>query len=178
MDFASVQALIEELAKTTRGDAAIFRQRARELAQQLGEPAIEHLELMLHSDAAPPDEVKHQFPALGQWLAAKQFAVFEVFYHLPDAAYPVLRRVAFGVYDWTQANAIEVLLRLAADGYRTEEIVADVREAIPALRDTALLYTFGPLRNQAKSNPELSTLLKRFEDMEEYRETVEELEMD
>ena len=68
-----------------------------------------------------------------------------MFYYLREAALPVLRRVAFGEYDWTQGNAIEVLCRLASESVERDQIIAEVRREIPKMRYEALLYAFGPL---------------------------------
>ncbi|MCH8239413.1 MAG: hypothetical protein IIB62_05035 [Proteobacteria bacterium] len=126
-------------------DADGFRSRASAAADDLGPDAIETLATLFHSEHSPPDNLADQFPGLGDWIAARQFAIFEMFYYLREAALPVLRRVAFGEYDWTQGNAIEVLCRLASESVERDQIIAEVRREIPKMRYEALLYAFGPL---------------------------------
>jgi hypothetical protein len=48
-------------------------------------------------------------------------AAFEILYNLGEAALPLLRKIAFGEYDWTQGNAIEILRRWAAEGVDREQ---------------------------------------------------------
>ena len=153
----------------------VFKKRARTAAEQLGPETIDTLAELFHSEHTPPDELADQFPGLGQWIAARQFAIFEMFYHFGNAALPVLRQVAFGKYDWTQGNAIEILCRLAAKGIDRETIIADVRREFPRLRYEAQLYAIGPLLEEAAVNPHLAMVLQQFEVLQEYRDTVEEL---
>ena len=152
-----------------------FRSRASAAANELGADAIETLSTLFHNEHSPPAELADKFPGPGAWIAARQFAIFEMFYHFREAALPVLRRVAFGKYDWTQGNALEVLCRLAAEGVDRELIIADIRREFPNIRYEAQLYSIGPLLKQAENNPALAAVLREFEDMEEYQDIVEEL---
>ena len=152
-----------------------FRSRASAAVNELGPGAIETLSTLFHSEHSPPEQLADRFRGLGAWVAARQFAIFEMFYYFRDAALPVLRRVAFGEYDWIQGNAIEVLCRLASEGVDRDQIIADVRREFPNIRYEAQLYSIGPLLKQAKDNPALAAVLNEFEDIEEYQQTVEEL---
>lgn len=152
-----------------------FRSRASIAARELGPQSIETLATLFHSEHSPPEELADKFPGLGGWIAARQFAIFEMFYHFREAALPVLRRVAFGKYDWTQGNAIEVLCRLAAEDVDRDQIIADIRREFANIRYEAQLYSVGPLLKQAKDSPALATVLSEFDDMEEYQDIVDEL---
>lgn len=152
-----------------------FAARAQAAAEALGPGAIEILAGEFHTEHTPPPELESAFPGLSHWLSARQFAIFEIFYHLREAALPVLRRVAFGEYDWTQGNAIEVLCRLAAEGVDAERTVADLRREIPGMRYEALLYAFGPLLPRLPGDPALAKVLAEFEDLEAFTEAMEEL---
>jgi hypothetical protein len=100
-----------------------FSIQAKEATRELGAASIELLASRFHSATTPPPAgFGYEQRGLGGWLAFWQFAIFEIFYHFREAALPVLRRVAFGAYDWTQGNAIEVLCRLAADGVDRDRI--------------------------------------------------------
>src|SRR5262245_36480894 len=105
---------------------------------------------------------------LGGWLSAWQFAIFEMFFHFGAAALPVLRRVAFGEYDWTQGNAIEALVRLAAVGVEREQILAELRREFPGIRYEAQLYSVGPLLRHAARDPAVEAVVRELEDLPEW----------
>ena len=109
-------------------------------------------------------------------MAAWQFAIFEVYFHVGAAALPMLRQIAFGEYDWTQGNALEVLVRLAASGIERDTIVGEISREIPRLRFEALLYMAGPLLAQAKDNPEIASILRRFAHIPEWQEALADLD--
>ena len=67
-------------------------------------------------------------------MSARQFAIFEMFYFFGPASLPVLQRVAYGPYDWTQGNAIEILCRLAADGIDRKRVVDELVARMPGMR--------------------------------------------
>ena len=153
-----------------------FRQRAQTAANDLGPKSIETLAQFFHSEHTPPPELADKFPRLGEWIAARQFAIFEVFYQFREAALAVLRRVAFGEYDWTQGNAIEILCRLAAEGIDRERTLAELKLEMPAMRDTALLYAAGPLLRQASQSQELAAIVEELQQVSEFRQAVEDLQ--
>src|SRR5947209_15540308 len=88
----------------------------------------------LHKTTARPAEFEYPKAPLGAWLSAWQFAIFEVLYHLREPALVCVREIAFGAYDWTQGNAIEVLCRWAAEGLDRERTVRDLRYEAPKMR--------------------------------------------
>src|SRR5215813_2603246 len=153
-----------------------FRQRAEAAANALGPTSIETLAQLFLADSRPPPELADSFPGLGDWIAARQFAIFEIFYHFRHAALPVLRRVAFGPYDWTQGNAIEILCRLAAEGIDREHTLAELKSEMPSMRDTALLYAAGPLLRQANKNQPLAAIIEELREVFEFNEAVEDLQ--
>lgn len=153
----------------------VFIERAKQAALELGPGSIPQLAKQFHSEHSPPPELATQFSRLGHWIHARQRAIFEIFYYFRESAIPVLRRVAYGKYDWTQGNAIEVLCRLAAEGINTDSTVTELRAALPGMRFEALLYGFGPLLHRATLDAKLEQLLNRFADIPEYNEAVAEL---
>ncbi|MCZ7644959.1 MAG: hypothetical protein M5U26_06700 [Planctomycetota bacterium] len=157
-------------------DADLFRARAATVARELGPSAVEELATRFHS---PPRTEPAGFGCeqrgLGGWLSAWQFAIFELFFQFGAAALPVVRRVAFGKYDWTQGNAIEVLVRLAAAGVERERAVADLRREFPNLRYEATLYSVGPLLRHAARDPAIAGVVRELEDLPSWREAAEEL---
>ncbi len=156
-------------------DLSELRRRAAAAAAELGPSSIAHLATLFHSEHTPPEGLTTAFTGLGQWVAARQVAIFEIFYNFGEAALPVLKHVAFGEYDWTQGNAIEILCRLAADGVRREEIVDDLIEHLPTMRDTAHYYALGPLLHQSESNAPLAEILSRLLVVPEFKEIYDEV---
>jgi hypothetical protein len=156
-------------------DEAKFRTTARNAALELGPVAIETLSKRFHSPPDAPDGFGFPERGLSGWLSAWQFAIFEVFYNLGEQALPTLRKIAYGKYDWTQGNAIEVLCRLAADGVCKREVLDELKRKFPEIRYEAQLYAVGPLLSQAATNPNLATVLDELSEVEAFRETIAEL---
>jgi len=156
-------------------DIDAFRLRAAAVADDLGPSSIPDLASLFHAEHTPPPELASAFPGLGEWITARQFAIFEVFYHFGDHAIPVLKHVAFGEYDWTQGNAIEILCRLAADGVRREEIVDALIEHLPDMREEAHAYALGPLLNQSATNPELQAVMAKLLMVPEFKSGYDDL---
>jgi hypothetical protein len=157
-------------------DADLFRARAAAVARELGPSTVEELATRFHSPPRPePPGFGYEQRGLGGWLSIWQFAIFELFFQFGAAALPVLRRVAFGEYDWTQGNAVEVLVRLAAAGVERERTVADLRREFPTFRYEATLYSVGPLLHHAARDPAVAAVVRELEDMPEWREAAEEL---
>lgn len=153
-----------------------FQVRAQEVAAGLGPESIPELKKRYHRHPDPPDGFGFEEVGLGGWLSFWQFAIFEVLFNIGEPAIPELRRVAFGEYDWTQANAVEVLCRLAADGIARDQTIADLKQKMPAMRDTALLYIVGPLLKQAEDNQDLAAIVSELRTIEEFENAVEELQ--
>ncbi|MCP4384369.1 MAG: hypothetical protein GY798_23665 [Hyphomicrobiales bacterium] len=142
-------------------DRAAFAQRARELAAGIDVDDIVALRLRLHNP--PPEPANYDFRKHGLvgWLSACQFAIFELIFQLGPQAIPALREIAWGPYDWTQGNAIELLIRMAAQGIEVEETVAEIGEQFPGIRYEAKLYTLEPLLPRLATEPELAAFLER-----------------
>lgn len=144
---------------TLLGDRTAFTTQAFAAAEHFGPEAIVQLKTLYHDDPMPPEECSGQFAALGSWLSARQFAIFEIYYHLGYAALPELRRVAFGEYDWTQGNALEILCRLAAAGIDQERILEEIKCATADFREEAIMYAMGPLVSYESTTPGLREVL-------------------
>ncbi|MDR2012512.1 MAG: hypothetical protein LBQ20_05625 [Rhodanobacter sp.] len=153
-----------------------FCAEAKEAARELGVASINLLAERFHAQPAPvPAGFGFEQRGLGGWLAIWQFAIFEILYNFRETALPVLRLIAFGKYDWTQGNAIEVLCRLAADGVDRERTLNDLKRELPSMRYEAYLYAAGPLLRRAASEPEIAVILQELESVDDFREAVEEL---
>src|SRR6478609_5529192 len=172
--FAALGAVIESVAVLI-DDQPSFRAKAKEVAGRFGPNAIAELRQRFHRPSAPPPGFTPQERGLAAWLSSWQFAIFEIIYEYREEALPMLREVAFGKYDWTQANAVELLCRLAAEGMDRERTVSDLKRALPGMRDTALLYIAGPLLQQSEGDPALAAILAELRQVSEFEMAIEEL---
>lgn len=162
------------VAKELNQPRASFEAKANEMAKELGSEAIELLPRFFHNPPVKPTELEGKFTGLSGWLSACQFAAFELLFQLGEEALPTIRNVAFGPYDWTQGNAIEVLIRFATENIQREQILAELNSEISNIQYEAIHYALAPLLFQAKTNPELFDTLNQITD-EEFQEILQEV---
>jgi hypothetical protein len=158
-----VAAVAQEIRDRPRFEAA-----AKDVAERFGPSAVGLLRYRLHNATERPTAFEYPNAPLGAWLSAWQFALFEVLYHLRGSGLEFVREVAFGKYDWTQGNAIEVLCRWAAEGLDRERTVRDLRYEAPRMRPEALDYAVGPLLSRAVGNPGLRELIDELRSIPEF----------
>lgn len=173
-----LNAIISRLAEhlLTQGIDDRFRELAREESQQVSVAQLDQLRKMFHDPPPQSDAYDLQQHGLGGWLSACQFAIFELIYNLGADALPFIREIAWGEYDWTQGNAIELLLRFAAEGIRTEEILAEIKTNFPQIRYEAQLYCMQPLLPELEQNASLKSIFDQLRnEIEEFEEAYAEL---
>ncbi len=156
-------------------DRAAFTAAAREVAERFGPSAVAVLRKRFHKTTPPPAEFDHPKAPLGAWLGAWQFAIFEVLYHLREPALPLVRKVAFGVYDWTQGNAIEILCRWAAEGFDRERTLRDLKNKMAGMRLETLLYAAGPLLAQIGKKPALRAVVDELRCVSEFEQACKDV---
>ncbi|GJM37670.1 MAG: hypothetical protein DHS20C19_10370 [Acidimicrobiales bacterium] len=171
IDRAVVDAALRAVATLVDEESA-FRAAGRAAAQQLGPGSIPALARRFHDPPDAPEGWGNEERGLGAWLEAWQLAIFETFYCCGEEAYPVVHSSAYGDYDWTQANAIEVLCRLAADDVRRDEILNEFRANFPEVRWEAQVNAVGLLLRQAADRPALARVLDELVDVESYGDAV------
>jgi hypothetical protein len=132
-----------------------FHKRARSATEELGAQCIPLLPSFFHKPPSSPVEAGDQFQGLGQWMAVCQAAIFEMLYYFREAALPLLRQVAFGEYDWTQARAIEILCKFAIEGIEREQIDRELAQELPQLRYETLMSVRSVLAQLAAVAPRL-----------------------
>ena len=152
-----------------------FRQKAKEITPLINTVNPRDLAKLLHN---PPDEPSFytvEKYGLGGWLSACQYAIFEIVYNLGEPALPFIREVAWGIYDWTQGNAIELLIRFASKGIQTENIVAEIKEKYPHIRYEAQLYAIQPLVNKLKTDRSFREIFDRLFEIEDFKDAYDEI---
>ncbi|WP_133117926.1 hypothetical protein [Burkholderia ubonensis] len=158
-------------------DRVAFGMRAAEVAGQVTPAAIDMLVSRLHAPTSPiPEAFESSARGHGAWLAAWQFAVFEILFQFRESALGVLREIAWGEYDWTQGNALEILVRLAAKGIGREDTIADFHREFERVSDEAKRYAIGPLLHRAKFESEVAAIVGELHSVPEWREVVWEME--
>ncbi|MPV67639.1 hypothetical protein [Burkholderia sp. BE17] len=158
-------------------DRVAFGSQAADVAARLGPRAIDMLVSRLHSPSHPdPDAFEPSDRGLGGSLAAWQFAIFEILFHFHDSALDSLREIAWGEYDWTQGNALEILVRLAAKGIGREQTIADFHRNFEHVAEEAKRYAVAPLLHRAKFEPEVAAIVSELQIVPDWREVTHELE--
>lgn len=165
--------IVSVAAKTVEGKEA-FRNKALQVAEDLGEPSIALIPSFFHKPPGMPGELSEHYSGLGSWLSVCQFAAFEILANLGERSLPLLRSVAFGEYDWIQGNAIEVLCRFASQDIERQQITDELRRKAPEMRPEAIEYAVEPLIEQAESDSNLRIFLKELR-IPEFTEAIEEL---
>jgi hypothetical protein len=168
---------VAELAELvlTGGLNPDFRARAKALSGDLEFDDIADLKWLLHRDLPEPAVYDTEIHGLGGWISACQFAAFEMLYNLRETALPAIREIAWGEYDWTQGNAIELMIRFAAEGIRASELIAEIRARFPDIRYEAQLYAVEPLVGRIDNDPALAAVFAELERCKAFEETVAEL---
>jgi hypothetical protein len=132
-----------------------LRVRAQIVAEQLGIGSIPQLRLRLRKIPPAPPGFGPETRGLSGWIAIWLYAIFEILFHFRKAALPLLREVAFGEYDWTQANAIDILCRFAEAGIERRQIVGELCRNVPGMRFEAQYYAAPYLERLAEQEPRL-----------------------
>ncbi|MPV64342.1 hypothetical protein [Burkholderia sp. BE17] len=158
-------------------DRVAFDMRATVVGRQVTPGAIDMLVSRLHTPTTPiPEAFEPNVRGLGAWLTAWQFAVFEILLQFRESALGVLREIAWGEYDWTQGNALEILVRLAAKGVGRGHTIADLHREFSRVSDEAKRYAVGPLLHRAKFEPEVAAIVSELHSVPDWCEVVREIE--
>jgi hypothetical protein len=149
---AGVAALFDDRGK--------FSQAAKDVATTYGKKSIAKSRPYFHGPPKKPAHLDGRYEGLGDWMALCQAAIFEIWYHLGEQALKPLRSVAYGFYDWTQANATEVLCRLALDGLQSDIVAQEIAAELPKWRYEQTMRVLDPV---AKLATRSHTLRQAFE---------------
>lgn len=172
-----IQKIVSQLADylLVNGVNNDFRVLAKEKAKKIKLKNWGILKEIFHNppkDSKVYDVKKH---GLGGWVSARQFSIFELLYNFGEPALPFIREIAWGEYDWTQGNAIELLIRFASDGVCRDEIIAEIQQNFPKIRYEAQLYAIQPLIGQLKTNNQLKSVFDELMKIKEFKESFYEL---
>lgn len=152
-----------------------FRTKAEMISKNYRTKDLYELTALFHN---PPKGLSQFDPnklGLGSWMTACQFSIFEIYYNAGEGALPLIRKIAWGEYDWTQGNAIEVLIRLAATDVCREEIIAEIKDKFPKIRYEAQIYAIEPLISQLDKDKSLKVVFDELMVIEEFKESYDEI---
>ena len=165
--------LITNLGRTLILDPESFEQKALNGSLQVGYGDLDYLQSKFHHPP-PVDGPLEKDLKLGQWLAACQYACFELMYNLEPPPIEFLKAVAFGEYDWTQATALEVICRLYATGKLDDNIIEEIDCRLPAMRFETLLYLARALLKRSEKDKQFEGIIKRLTS-DDFQEAMEEV---
>ena len=144
--------IISELGGTLLTDGKSFEDDAKKKAAQLTGSNIDYLISKLHNPPVVDSRINEQQLGLGQWMAVCQYFIFELIYNVEPQPLELLKRFAFGEYDWTQATALEVICRMYINGKISYNIVEEIDKNLGSMRyETHLYFAQGML---ARANKE------------------------
>ncbi len=173
----AIDSMISSLAAGLLKDRMAFEKAAKQEAGLLNADDLNYLKSRFHDPPkAPPGIDEGQF-GLGQWMAVCQYVIFELLYNLQETALPMVKEVAFGVYDWTQATALEVLCRWHVDGTLDRSVITEINEKIGAMRYETHLYFGRSLMLRKNDDHRFGDILREI-DHESFQEAVRELSGD
>ncbi|MFC3679462.1 hypothetical protein [Bacterioplanoides pacificum] len=152
-----------------------FRIKVKGLSKVISVENLSELKGMFNEPPKESELFSTEKHGLGGWLSVCQFAILELVYNLGPDALPFIREIAWGEYDWTQGNAIELLIRFAADGVEPEEIKNEIKQKFPRIRFEAQLYAIQPLLSEIENDIKLKNIFYDLMEIEEFKEAYEEL---
>lgn len=161
-----IDQLIAELAKAAlRGQKSfepLLHREGRDLS--LLDPL--HLKSKLHNPPPVPPDIDEKELRLGTWMAVCQFAVFELIAQLDIAALDLLKSIAFGEYDWTQANALVALCRLYLDGKIPEDILIEIDLELVRMRNETQLYFAQDVLKKCETDSRFNEVLRKIKNLD------------
>ncbi len=176
-DDDDIEDVIAELAELIlrEGLSDAVRQKAEQASAAIGLEDITGIQDLFHYPPPEPQGYDVATHGLGGWLSACQFAAFELTYNIGEPALPFVRKIAWGPYDWTQGNAIELLIRFAADGVCREELIEEIKALFPDIRYEAQLYALEPLIPRLETDKGLKSVVDRLVECVAFDEVYKEL---
>lgn len=174
---ANITNSVAELAEhlVVNGLGGSFRELAKHSSENISMDTISQLEALLHSPPAEPEAIKEMSLGLGQWMALCQFAIFELIYNMGEQSLPFIRKVAWGEYDWTQGNALELLIRFAASGVQRDLILTEFTQNFPNIREEAQLYAINPLLDDLQTDDKFNNVFAELLKIEAFKAAYDEV---
>lgn len=168
---AIINELAEELLQIPKAEE--FRVKASNLAKSLSIDNLDELKNTLQNLPTASKKYNPIAHGKGGWISACQIAIYELIYNLGEEALPYIREVAWGEYDWPQGNAIELLIRFAANGVQTEAIIEEIKQKFPDIRLEAMLFAIEPLVHDFKTDEKFKPVFSRLMEINKFNAAYE-----
>ena len=156
-------------------DSGAFKSKAKELSNKYHANDLRELKGLLHNPPPESSNYNVEKHGLGSWMSSCQFAIFELYYNKGIEALPLVRQIAWGKYDWTQGNAIELLIRFASKGICREKLIEEIKQHYPKVRSEAQLYAIQPLIGELSKDESLKSVFNELMAIEAFKESYDEL---
>jgi len=148
-------------------DSDKFKEAASVVANKLEFSRAKELTQYFHQNPPEPEALKsktQKYGLFGVWMSICQDAIFEILFNYKAQAIPTLYSIGFGVYDWTQYKAIDVLCRLAKEGIETEAIIKKIGDNIENFRFEAAMPSLESLSKIPDNKEVPKIILKTFDE--------------
>lgn len=158
-----------------------FFLRAKEISDKLEFTDAEKLTLYFHKNLPVPDGLKDtlsKYGLFGVWMDICQNAIFEILYNYKNESIPLLHKLSFGQYDWTQYKALGVLLRFVREGVTDDSILDKLLSDIEDFRYEAIMNILDSL-SEIKNSPKANGLFRAIYDLynDDLADSISILEM-
>lgn len=166
MKHSELDYIISILGKTLIEDEKSFEGLTKQVSSNLGVDDLTYLRSKFHDPPPEPSNVVEGDPLSGIWMAACQYAIFELIYQLDVMAIDLLESIAYGIYDWTQATALEVICRLYVDGKLLESAITKMDEGLGNMRNETHWYLGKALAIRRKKDSRFDDVLIRLKNID------------
>ncbi|HTI91332.1 MAG TPA: hypothetical protein VL727_12140, partial [Puia sp.] len=161
MTNSALDLFIAELGKALLLNDPAFETIAERGSVSLQKDDLIYLRVKLHYPPSIAPEINESELRLGEWLAICQHAIFELIYRIGIDSVEMVRSIAFGEYDWIQANALEVLCRFCVDGMLSISIISEIDLRLPKMRNETVLYFAQALANRRERDERFDGVIKQ-----------------
>jgi hypothetical protein len=157
---------IAELGKALFTSQSLFEDLAKQESHDVSITDLEYLRSKFHQPPPVHPDIDEGGLGLGTWMAACQYAIFELIYNFDVPPLDFLRTIAFGEYDWTQATALEVICRLHIAGKIPKQIIDEIDDQLGGMRNETHLYFAKSLLLRMKRDERFGSIIQQIQNAE------------
>lgn len=144
-------------------DKVKFVQSAQKAALEIGEDNFDAVTRYINNPPDIPGGVDSRYMRQGDWILACHSAVFEILFNFKEKSIPLLYTYTFQGQGDEPRMAAFVLMRLATDGVKKEEILQNLLQHLDSLQEETIKMVVAKL-SLIKDDDEAYTALDRIFD--------------